>query len=104
MKWVLPILFLSLALLAPLAGCGGTPTDEGENYQNILTTEAGLILTEGEHPGGWGRAECTICHNLQNIHLVNRTGIAIDIESIHNQAIDGGVAVCASCHGTNGVP
>ena len=95
------IWLLLLVLLLP--GCGGTPLDQGEDYGNILSTPSGLVLTQAEHAPGWGIAECTMCHNLNNIHLVNRSGIAIDIDAIHNQALSDGISGCAACHGTNGL-
>ena len=93
-----------IGFVMSLSSCGGSTLDEGEDYGNLLETEEQLILTETEHPGGWGRAECTLCHNLTNIHLVDRTGINIDIATIHNRALAEGIAGCAACHGTNGVP
>ncbi|MBI4238421.1 MAG: hypothetical protein HY696_08395 [Deltaproteobacteria bacterium] len=86
------------------AACGGSAVNEGENYGDLLASPAGLVLTEAEHEVGWGVAECTLCHNLENIHLVNRTTLSIDVEAIHEQTLDEGLAGCATCHGTNGVP
>lgn len=93
-----------LVLLSLYAACGGSAFNQGEDYGNLLDTPEGLVLTEGEHGIGWGHPECTICHNLENIHLENRTGIPIDIDLIHDQAIEDGIAGCAICHGTNGIP
>lgn len=93
---------MSLYLLT--AACGGAAVNEGENYGDLLTSPAGLVLTQEEHEVGWGSAECTTCHNLENIHLVNRTTLNIDIDAIHEQTLDEGIASCAACHGTNGVP
>lgn len=85
------------------ASCGGIGTNGGENYGNLLDSPGGLILTQGEHPAGWGRTDCTSCHELDNIHLVNRTGLDIDIAAIHDLAVSGGEAGCPDCHGANGV-
>jgi hypothetical protein len=98
------LLIIAISLTCGGISCGGSTIDEGEDYGNLLETEEGLVLTEGEHLGGWGRAECTICHNLENIHLVNRTGVDLDIGTIYNQVISEGLSSCATCHGTNGVP
>ena len=87
-----------------LVSCGGSVLNEGENFGNLLDSPEGLTLTEGEHIGGWGRADCTMCHNLENIHLVDRTGGLVDVDAVHDQAIDEGEDGCAACHGTNGVP
>lgn len=71
---------------------------------DLLDGAEGLTLTEGEHEVGWGKAECTLCHQLENIHLENRTGLPIDIDQIHDDAIEDGVDGCPDCHGANGVP
>ncbi len=98
-------LFLTGVLLFScfLLSCGGSAFNDGEDYGNLLDSPEGLIVTEEEHVGGWEREDCTMCHNLENIHLVNRTGIPIDIEAIHEEALEDGLASCAPCHGTNGV-
>ena len=96
-------IFLLLSILFFGIACGDGALDEGENYGNLLDSPEGLVLTEGEHPAGWGRAECTTCHNLDNIHLVDRTGIGVDIEAIHQEALDEGNEGCLTCHGANGV-
>lgn len=91
-------------LVAFFLSCGSSPLDEGEDYGDLLQGPEGLELTEEEHVEGWGNPNCTLCHNLQNIHLVNRTNLPIDIEAIYNKAIEDGNEGCAVCHGTNGVP
>lgn len=93
--------FFFILLLLGIA-CGEAPLDEGENYGNLLESPEGLILTQEEHTTGWGHAECTTCHNLENIHLVDRTGLSLDIEAIHDQALEEGISSCSSCHGSNG--
>lgn len=92
-----------LVSLVFLLSCGSSELDQGEDYGNILESPEGLILTEEEHPGGWGRADCNTCHNLDNIHLENRTDISIDIEAIHDQALEEGNSGCPDCHGANGI-
>lgn len=86
-----------------LSACGGAELDKGEDYGNLLTTPGGLILTQEEHEAGWGLSDCTMCHNLENIHLENRTGLPIDIDATHDLAITEGIGGCAACHGTNGL-
>lgn len=95
---------LILPVLVFVLSCGGATLNEGEDFGNILNSPEGLTLTEGEHVGGWGRADCTMCHNLENVHLVDRTGGLVDIDAVYERAIDEGEAGCAACHGTNGVP
>ena len=87
-----------------LPSCGEEGPDEGEDYGDILGSAEGLTLTEAEHEVGWGKSECTLCHQLENIHLENRTGLPIDIDLIHDEAIEDGNDGCADCHGANGVP
>ncbi|MBI2066947.1 MAG: hypothetical protein HYT77_02925 [Deltaproteobacteria bacterium] len=96
-----PLLFILILLLS---GCLGSELNEGEDYGNLLDSPEGLVVTEVEHTGGWGRADCTTCHNLENVHLVDRTGGTVDITAVYNQAISQGNTGCPACHGTNGVP
>lgn len=86
-----------------LFGCGSSEVSEGENYGDLLNTAQGLTLTQGEHTIGWGNTQCTLCHNLENIHLVDRTGVT-DIKAVYNRAINEGISGCSVCHGNNGVP
>lgn len=86
-----------------LTACGGTATNGGEDYGDLLDTPGGLSLNQAKHSIGWSKSECTLCHNLDNIHLVDRTGVT-DIVTVHNNAIRDGITGCAACHGTNGVP
>lgn len=77
--------------------------NEGENYGDLLGTTDGLVLTQDEHEAGWGRSECDLCHNLENIHLTNRTSLNIDMEAIREDVLAEGITSCVTCHGTNGV-
>ena len=95
---LLPLFFLVL-----LAGCGSGELNRGEDYGNLLDKTGGLVLTSERHSGGWGRADCTLCHNLKNIHLVNRTKVPLDINAIRQRALDEGNSGCAACHGKNGL-
>lgn len=92
-----------LGLVVAISSCGESTFNDGEDFGDLLDTPDGLVLTEEEHIGGWGRADCTACHNLENIHLVNRSDIPIDIEAVHEEALEEGIDSCADCHGTNGV-
>lgn len=85
-----------------LLACGEV-LNNGEDYGDLLQSPEGLTLTEEEHEIGWGRSDCTSCHNLENIHLVNRTTLPIDIDAVRQQALEDGEEGCAICHGTNGI-
>lgn len=93
---------LCVAALSLAAVNCGSATHQGEDYGDILETESGLILVESEHTYGWGRSDCLVCHNLENIHLVDNSGLGIDVEAISEQTQDEGEECCAECHGTNG--
>lgn len=114
-----------------LAACGSNGPSQSENYGNILaspgvcstaTTVAcdhdgdcpptetcnGLILVQKEHPTGWGRphSDCFTCHEIRNIHTVNRTGLPddeADLAGVRTIVRNQGDASCPLCHGLNGV-
>lgn len=95
------------AVLLQLAACGSEAGPQSENYGNILASPAGLILVESEHPTGWMRSDCFGCHNVNNIHQVNRTGLpddVVDLAGVRAIVRNQGEASCPMCHGTNGVP
>lgn len=90
-----------------LAGCGSDGPITSENYGNVLASPAGLVLVREEHPTGWTRPDCFACHEIRNIHIVNRTGLPDDVANLAGvRAIvsNQGQASCMQCHGTNGVP
>ena len=96
-------LILTAVLLVAVAGCGssGPPC---EDYGNLFNSPSGLILTQGEHPTGWGRHDCLACHNVGNIHCVNRTGVStLNLADVREVVSRLGQASCVECHGTNGV-
>lgn len=108
------VLVLSWALLLA-AGCGTNGDEEGEDYGDILSSPAGLVLVEEEHMTGWGRPDCLQCHELRNIHVVNRTGLpdcndvdpavetCLDLGEIQSITRHDGEQTCSLCHGDNGV-
>lgn len=99
-SWIITLL-LSFNFL----GCGSFEESEGEDYGNILNTAQGLVLTEGEHAIGWREPNCFICHQADNIHRLNRTGLnSVDVKEIQQTVLDEGLTSCSRCHGTNGVP
>lgn len=93
-------LYIASLALFLMAGCGTVDTT-GENYGDLLLSPAGLEITEAEHPDGWGRADCTVCHNFYNIHLGTVAGI--DMAAVRQTVEDDGLSSCVTCHGTNGV-
>jgi hypothetical protein len=105
-----------LPVLLVIGGCGNSGSEEGDDFGNLLASPAGLIVVREEHPTGWGRPDCLACHEVRNMHIVNRTGLpncddvpdpssgdCIDLPEIqsiiHNQGEDS----CSLCHGDNGV-
>ncbi len=94
---------LSLILICfAFLGCVGGD-DEGQNFGNIFDTEEGLILTQEEHPGGWGREDCLTCHPFSEIHQVDRTGQGTSLEPVREFVLEEGIESCVICHGDNGV-
>lgn len=86
---------------------------QGENYGNLLDSPAGLVVVQEEHPTGWGRPDCFACHNIMDIHTVNRTGLPTcsatitqdclnlsEIQAIVSSQLE---SSCVMCHGNNGV-
>ena len=64
-----------LLVAALVAACGSGADPQSENYGNLLASPGGLIVLEEEHRTGWMRTDCFGCHNVNNIHQVNRTGL-----------------------------
>jgi hypothetical protein len=98
---------------AAIAGCGTAGNMQGENYGNLLNSPASLVVVQEEHPTGWGRPDCFACHNIMNIHTVNRTGLPncsatitqdclnlSEIQAIVSSQLE---SSCVMCHGNNGV-
>ena len=97
---------VSCFVLLVVAACGSDGGVTSENYGNLLASPAGLVVIQDEHPTGWGRPECFACHEIRNMHTVNRTGLsddAVDLAGIQATIGNQGVASCQQCHGTNGV-
>lgn len=92
--------------VATVVGCGSGGSPQSENYGNIFASPGGLVLLEEEHVAGWTRADCFGCHNVNNMHQVNRTGLpddVVDLPGINAIIANQGEASCMLCHGTNGV-
>ena len=108
------VIALPAAVLLWLAGCGSSGSVQSEDYGNILASPQGLVLVQAEHPTGWTRPDCFACHEIRNMHTVNRTGLpdcaavpsdtpCVDLAQIQAVIRRGGEASCAQCHGLNGV-
>jgi len=92
------------ALFVLAAGCGSSGPPQSEDYGNLFNSPEGLILVQDEHPTGWGRPDCFSCHNVNNIHVINRTGLAdLDLAAVRAVVQSEGLASCPQCHGGNGV-
>lgn len=79
--------------------------NRGQDFGNIFISTEGLILTEEDHPTGWMREECFLCHPIQVIHQVDRSGTGtLLLEDIQEFVLQEGLASCPICHGDNGVP
>ena len=96
----------ALLLAATVAGCGSASEPQSENYGNLLASPGGLIVLEQEHQTGWMRPDCFGCHDVNNMHQVNRTGLTdeqVDLPGIRAIIQNQGEASCVLCHGDNGV-
>ena len=93
------------AWLCIVTGCGDDAGRQSENYGNLLASPGGLVVLEEEHPTGWTRPDCYGCHDINNIHQVNRTGLPddeVDLPGIRAIVRNEGEESCAMCHGSNG--
>ncbi len=102
-RYLAPIAALSLLMLSA-SGCGNDAGVTSENYGDLLASPEGLVLVRSEHPTGWGRPDCFSCHEIRNIHTVNRTSLPdLDLEEVRTIVLNQGAASCGLCHGNNGV-
>lgn len=97
-------ILLALLIMGLMVGCGAGD-DDGQDFGNVFEGDEGLILTEDEHPDGWGRTECFGCHPMEEIHQVNRTATdgLLPLADIREFVNEEGLASCPICHGDNGV-
>ena len=93
---------LLVASILLLLSCVGGD-DEGQDFGNIFEGTDGLILTQEDHPDGWGRSDCFACHPINEIHRVDRTGGLLPLEDIQKFVEQEGLDSCPICHGDNGV-
>jgi hypothetical protein len=93
-----------LVVAVVAAGCGGSGNDDGVDFGNLIASAQGPQLTREEHPDGWGRRDCFLCHPVEDIHQEDRTGTGVlPLEDIRALVARDGLESCALCHGTNGV-
>lgn len=86
-----------------LAGCG-RGNDDGQDFGNLIAGAQGTQLTRAEHPTGWGRRECFLCHPVDEIHHVDRSGTGtVPLADIRRLVDREGLASCRLCHGDNGL-
>ncbi len=96
-------LFLGAAVAV---GCGNDGKPRSEDYGNIFASPEGLVLLQEEHPTGWSRPDCFACHEVRNIHTINRSGLPdeeVDLEGVRAIVSEQGESSCMLCHGDNGV-
>jgi hypothetical protein len=101
---VTPRSFWVVLAAVGLASCGGSGNDEGQDFGNLIASAQGTHLTLEEHPTGWGRSECFLCHPLEEIHQVDRSGTGVlPLADIRRFVDRDRLASCPLCHGDNGV-
>lgn len=94
--------WVGIAVLA-LAACG-RGNDDGQDFGNLVASAQGTQLTRAEHPTGWGRSECFLCHPVDEIHHVDRSGTGtVPLDDIRRLVGQEGLASCHLCHGDNGL-
>lgn len=87
----------ALPLLLALTACSSDPCP----YGSMLDNQGGLLVTQGEHPTGWGQAECVACHAMPQLHQQACTP-GIDYDTLREDVLAMGPDACMDCHGTNG--
>jgi hypothetical protein len=93
-----------VVLLAIGIGCGSKGNDDGQDFGNLIAGAQGTQLTREEHPTGWRRSECFLCHPIEEIHQEDRSGTGVlPLADIRDFVDREGLASCPLCHGGNGV-
>lgn len=95
---LVPFFTLGIFLIIGMSAC---QVERQYENDNMLST-ADLTLTASNHPHGYTRKECFMCHLPQNIHQVDRLG-APSFPSARPLVEQHGITICAACHGSNGV-
>jgi hypothetical protein len=92
-------------VLALVVACGcGSGNDHGANLGNLIDRAQGPHLTREDHPDGWQRRDCFLCHPVEDIHQVDRSGTGVlPLADIRKLVAHDGLQSCVLCHGDNGV-
>ena len=74
------------------------------DFGNLIASAQGTQLTRAEHPTGWGQTQCFLCHPVDEIHKVDRSGTGtLPLEDIRRLVDRDRLTSCHLCHGDNGV-
>jgi hypothetical protein len=85
-----------------LMTCTAVSCDSHRQYEDYkLKTAGDLTLTLENHPHGYQRYECFLCHHPENIHRENRIG-APNYDLAEGLVLQSGLQSCRGCHGKNG--
>jgi hypothetical protein len=68
---------------------------------SMLDSDEGLVVTEAEHPTGWGETECAACHVHERLHRIGCTE-GVDLLQVRAVVDEQGDTSCMGCHGSNG--
>lgn len=92
-----------VAAMVAMVACGGG-NDDGQDLGNLLETAQGTQLTAEEHPSGWKRSECFLCHPIEAIHREDRSGTGVlPLDDIRRLVERDRLDSCHLCHGNNGL-
>ena len=89
-KHALPLLLLM--------ACADDPCPRGD----MRDSKQGLVVTQAEHPTGWGQSECAACHATAALHQ-QACSEGVDMDAVRDLLDTGDADDCTSCHGGNGV-
>lgn len=87
-----------LLILLLLVSCAENRDRESYPINSI----ADLTLTATNHPHGYGKSQCFICHVQVNIHYDDSLGTGL-IPTAQELTRTQGLQSCSTCHGNNGV-
>ena len=91
---------LPAVVAATLAACGDD--DPCAGLSDLLASPGGLALTEAEHPEGWGRSDCMLCHPAATLHAADCTSADVDMAAVRAATDPDDTTSCVPCHGANG--